>query len=485
MSKLYIFAIGGSGSRVLRSLTMLLASGVEMKYDIVPMIIDPDSNNGDLTRVVEEMRLYKSIRSKLTFDAKTKSKFFSTNIDSLNNDGNFLLPLEGTAGINYDAYIGLNTMSRENQAMMNMLFSNSNLSATMDVGFKGNPNIGSVVLSQFTQSSTYRTFETNFVDGDRVFIISSIFGGTGASGFPLLLKTMRTSNNSALAGSIIGAISLLPYFNLQDNPKSSITANSFVTKMKAALNYYEKNVTGNGTLNEMYYLGDQISGKPYKNCDGGSEQRNDAHMIEMIAAMAAIDFDSKVYSPTASKRTSFHEFGLNTSPSGSVVFSDFGTKTQNLIMKPLSQMALLNSYLNNRNLGHRTSQFWAKADNSKLGNSFFKSNFFSEYLTFKCSETDNGIGFEHWLNQMSNNDKSFAPFADDATIDKTDGLAKVVGHIPHYKFGLFKKKGYDLMDETLTTYYKQLPQGLNAESSFFEIFYNATDEICNKNLDIQ
>lgn len=39
MSKLYVFAIGGSGSRVLRSLTMLLSSGVHTDYEIVPMIV--------------------------------------------------------------------------------------------------------------------------------------------------------------------------------------------------------------------------------------------------------------------------------------------------------------------------------------------------------------------------------------------------------------------------------------------------------------
>ena len=483
MSKLYIFAIGGSGSRVLRSLTMLLASGVEMKSDIVPMIIDPDSNNGDLTRAVEEMRLYKSIRSKLTFDETTKNKFFSANIDSLNNDDNFLLPLEGTSGINYDSYIGLKTMSQENQAMMKMLFSEANLSSTMDIGFKGNPNIGSIVLSQFTQSSTYRTFETNFVGGDRVFIISSIFGGTGASGFPLLLKTMRTSNNAALSGSIIGTVSLLPYFNLKDNPKSSIKADSFVTKMKAALNYYEKNVTGNCTLDEMYYLGDQISGKPYDNCDGGAEQRNDSHLIEMLAALAAIDFDSKVYSVNQARRTQFHEFGLKTVPTDTVTFSDFGQKTQDKIVKPLTQMSLLNSYINNRTVNHRTSQFWAKEDNAKLGSSFFRSAFFSDFLSFKQSEGEYKVGFEHWINQMANNDKKFAPFADDATIAKTDGLSKVVGHNPHYNF--WSKKGYDLIDKTLNEYYKKLPKGLGAESSFFEIFYNATSEICSNNLDIQ
>ena len=51
MSKLYIFGIGGTGSRVIRSLTMLLAAGVDCGVDtIVPIIIDRDEANGDYSR---------------------------------------------------------------------------------------------------------------------------------------------------------------------------------------------------------------------------------------------------------------------------------------------------------------------------------------------------------------------------------------------------------------------------------------------------
>ena len=63
MSKLYVFGIGGTGSRVLKSLVMLLASGVECKMDIVPVIIDPDDSAADMTRTVELMKKYKAIRS--------------------------------------------------------------------------------------------------------------------------------------------------------------------------------------------------------------------------------------------------------------------------------------------------------------------------------------------------------------------------------------------------------------------------------------
>ena len=194
---------------------MLLASGVKIEYEIVPMIIDPDFSNGDLLRTVNLMRLYQEIHSVLDFNNNEQNGFFRNSITALNNDGNYLLPLVGTSGISYEAYLDLSTMSTENQALIRMLFSNANLSSDMNVGFKGNPNIGSVVLNQFAESKEFESFASNFVDGDKVFIISSIFGGTGASGFPLLLKTMRTDKNAALANSPIGAVSLLPYFNLK------------------------------------------------------------------------------------------------------------------------------------------------------------------------------------------------------------------------------------------------------------------------------
>ena len=52
MGKLYVFAIGGTGSRVLRSLTMLLASGCKTESsEIVPIIIDPDASAADLSLI--------------------------------------------------------------------------------------------------------------------------------------------------------------------------------------------------------------------------------------------------------------------------------------------------------------------------------------------------------------------------------------------------------------------------------------------------
>ncbi len=85
MSKLFIFGIGGTGSRVLRSLTMMLASGVKVGFDeIVPIIIDPDTSNADLTRTVSLLNKYSAIRSKLQFSSdENESRFFRTKIKQI------------------------------------------------------------------------------------------------------------------------------------------------------------------------------------------------------------------------------------------------------------------------------------------------------------------------------------------------------------------------------------------------------------------
>ena len=321
MAKLYIFGVGGTGSRVLRSFTMLLASGVKVGVDeIVPVIIDPDASNADLTRTVALMNNYRSIRAKLSFVDHNDggNQFFRKELTHLLV--NYTLRIQDTDNKTFKQFIDLPSMDRASQAMMRMLFSEKNLSSSMEVGFKGNPNIGSVVLNQIVNSDDFQEFANNFESGDKIFIISSIFGGTGASGFPLLLKTLRTGdsfpNNDIINNAEIGAITILPYFKLKTDDESEIDSSTFISKTKSALSYYENNISKNGSVNALYFLGDDISGS-YENHEGGSAQQNDAHLIEFLAATAIIDFSNKEHNGTVNK-----ELGLR-DLSGSVTFDSF------------------------------------------------------------------------------------------------------------------------------------------------------------------
>ena len=72
MSKLYVFGIGGTGASVLRSLTHLMAAGVTCRDTIVPVLIDPDINNGDLTRTISLLQRYVVIRNLLRYDSMSE-----------------------------------------------------------------------------------------------------------------------------------------------------------------------------------------------------------------------------------------------------------------------------------------------------------------------------------------------------------------------------------------------------------------------------
>ena len=85
--KLYIFGIGGTGSRVLKALTMLLASRCKLKNDfdtVIPIIIDPDTSNGDLNRTKDILKLYQEIRNQVN----QPDDFFSQEIKTVNELAN-------------------------------------------------------------------------------------------------------------------------------------------------------------------------------------------------------------------------------------------------------------------------------------------------------------------------------------------------------------------------------------------------------------
>ena len=162
MAKLYIFGIGGTGARVIKSLTMLLASGVKTNFDIVPILIDPDSAGGDLNKTVKLLRDYQTIQSSVEgFDA---AHFFKNKISTLSDivaeqgggarvfDG-FRFELDGVQNDRFKDFIDFNSLDSNNKNLAKLLFSDKNLDADLEVGFKGNPNIGSVVLNQFFKKS--------------------------------------------------------------------------------------------------------------------------------------------------------------------------------------------------------------------------------------------------------------------------------------------------------------------------------------------
>lgn len=471
MSKLYVFGIGGTGSRVINSLVMLLANGVDFNTtEVVPIIIDPDQSAGNKTECIEHIHSYNNIRNYLKFDNTTRNKFFRMIL----NTGivpNCEITLQQTNTQKFNEYINYNSLSKENQAFVSTLFSEKNLSADMKDGFKGNPNIGSVVLNQFGNSPEFELFANSFQQGDRIFVVSSIFGGTGASGFPLLVKNVRgidpnKPNAELIRKAPIGAITVLPYFRLNNDPSSEIDSSTFISKTKAALAYYDKHLT---ETDVHYYIGDNI-GKNYNNCEGGSNQRNDAHLIEFLSALSIIDFMS-VAQESFANQPLYKEYGLNPSykeDNDSVIFADLPSQTRNLVQKAMTQWLYFGKYLvEQMNNTERFPQPWFKNLHLK-DNNFTNTPFYSSLLKYYRDYTQ-------WLTEMSQNRRAFCPF--DLREDKDHLFELVKGVSPRKKF--LQSNNYAYFDKLLNEYIGKMNQN-NMEQQFVELFYSATEKIWNE-----
>ena len=454
MSKLYVFGIGGTGSRVLRSFTMMLAAGVKIgANEIVPIIIDPDVSNADLTRTVTLMNTYRAVRSELQFSDEDENMFFRKELSQVL--GNYTLRIHDTDDKTFQQFIDLPSMDKANKAMMKILFSDKNLNSSMDVGFKGNPNIGSVVLNQIVKSVDFEDFANSFEVDDKIFIISSIFGGTGASGFPLLLKTLRTgdsfSNHDLINNAEIGAITILPYFKLKSDDASEIDSSTFISKTKSALAYYENNISKNGSIDALYYLADDIT-NTYDNHEGGTAQENDAHLIEFLAATAIVDFSNKHHPNTVNK-----ELGLK-DIEDVVSFNSFYDTQKHLLFAPLTQFILMTNCLDNK-----FDYFSSTAFNANNGNfeDLYDSTFMSELRNLL-------VKYYEWLKEMKGNKRSLDLF----NLNTGDKPFELVTGVNPVKI-MSMYSNYDLIIGRLNSSVKKC-KSKGQKNKFLEMFYIGT-----------
>ena len=479
MAKLFLFGIGGTGVRVIKSLTMLLAAGVDVSAtEIVPIIVDPHQGNHDLKRTVDLLESYQAIQTKLP---RRKEGFFKTKITTLQNlvserdrlGSTFSFQLKDVQNEEFREYIDHGSLDARNKALVNLLFSEANLETEMDIGFIGNPNIGSVVLNQFKDSDEFAHFASNFQEDDRIFIISSIFGGTGAAGFPTILKNLRNAqpslpNHHWVRNAAVGAISLLPYFGVAPDPQSKIDKATFVAKSKAALSYYERNISGNRTVNALYYLGDNIT-KDYPNDPGDAGQRNDAHFIELVAALSVIDFmnmDATLLTTTDGRANQpiYKEFGIRRDENP-ISFSHLGDDTQHLIKQSLSQYMLFALYLSYHLAEAVNKQPWTNRQAPKIDETFLSSSFFQNHLSGFNTHFDN------WILELRNNRRSFVPF--NIPVDMRNLFEFVSDVPPKRHWNPLRKDNFVLYDEVLNRAERQV-SGVSAEQKLLDIFYQAT-----------
>lgn len=421
--KTFIFAIGGTGARVLRAFTMLAATDLDIKSEIIPVVIDMDVQNGDTGRTLKQLDAYRKLAQVYQNNPPIKGLFKNSigalsniavdgNGQQVTNNGSFQLSFPGI-NQTFNNYIKGFNLNKPDRDFLESLYNDApatdpdtELNLTLNFGFKGNPNIGSIVFNDLINTPGFKKFQDDFSQGDSIFIISSIFGGTGSSGFPQLVENIRNTDNLEVQNAPVGALVVMPYFKVEKDPKSAINSDMFNVKTKSALDYYDKNLKGK--INNTYYIAD-TPGKPIDNQMGGVAQKNDAHFTELLGAKAIIKFINGTPArlkfingtPDPLNTPEYFEYGIFNKPQGQglakLQLTDFYNDN---IWNALTRFALFCKFYKQGIPERRKDTFYKNLNlkNDLTNKPFY--NVLNDFLT----------GFDNWLDEMERNNRAFNPF---------------------------------------------------------------------------
>ena len=291
----YAIGIGGTGAKCLESLIHLAAAGMIPDGELYVLFVDPDTANGSLDRAQQTLSHYTTCRDNLELG---QARLLKTRIVSA--ESNLWNPLGDHAQPRLDQFFRYNYLLQTNAPAANLfevLYSIRERETTLEYGFRGHPSIGSAVMAQTVnlgEADPWRTFRQRLEnDPDaKVFLAGSIFGGTGASGFPTIAQLVKNELKNIPNDKVkLGGVLILPYFYFLSEKDKELQAKSdaFLMNTQAALKYYHYLWNQERVYDAVYLFGNE-SQTEVENSLGGGNQQNAPHFIELYAALAAIHF---------------------------------------------------------------------------------------------------------------------------------------------------------------------------------------------------
>ena len=308
MSKLLI-TVGGTGSRGGSATLFGMAANMSDWFgDLYVMCMDKDTQNGTTSKFGAAMDSYDELTKMLDkvdgrrfarFDIETKRK--SWTIEGI---------LGKSGGDTLESYC-----APHSHKYLELFYSEKERRMTLKNGFERHPNIGSLVFEGIKANPNFiKKIEDVLRDGERadIFIIGSIFGGTGASMFVNIAEYIREQAKQLRRDVRIGGALLLPYFNIPQAPQEEmrndpVTDDDINEATQTALGYYANipNLVcggdvgcepGNAIFDALYVTGLQPRCRILHERDkavyakGGAAQDSECNIVDLLVASAACRF---------------------------------------------------------------------------------------------------------------------------------------------------------------------------------------------------
>jgi hypothetical protein len=315
--QIFVIGIGGTGMRCIEAFTHLCAIGMFDQTDVHLLALDTDKDNGNFTRLKNLKEAYIKTKGVNKKQFALDNTFFSANLHyyQFSPDYSRLSTFDALYGYG-DAKFG----SPEKAEVADLLFTVNVKAFNLKHGYRAQTHLGSMlmyhsIINDIKQNdkSDLKRFIKELITASssgnpRVFILGSVFGGTGASSIPIIPKALKeaaalsTDATDIERNAYFGATLLTSYFsfplpNEKEKTEQKVIASSdkFALNSQAAMMFYEADETVKKTYQKFYMMGTEgMEWQPSKVKDktitGGENQENDSHYIELLAAFAAYDF---------------------------------------------------------------------------------------------------------------------------------------------------------------------------------------------------
>jgi hypothetical protein len=317
MSQVFVIGIGGTGMRCIEAFTHLCAMGMFDSADIHLLALDTDKENGNFTRLKNLKEAYIKTKGVNKKQFALENTFFSANLHYYQFSPDYSRLSTFSALYNYG---DIKFSNPEKAAIADLLFTDNAKNFDLKHGYRAQTHLGSLLMYhsiiddvKMNDRSDLRKFIQELIAAcaagrPRVFILGSVFGGTGASSIPIIPKAIKEAaslisdaadieRNAYFGATLLTSYFSFPLPNDSEKAKQKVIATSdkFALNSQAAMMFYEADETVKKTYQKFYMMGTEtLSWQPSKVKDrtitGGENQENDAHYIELLAAFAAWHF---------------------------------------------------------------------------------------------------------------------------------------------------------------------------------------------------
>jgi hypothetical protein len=308
-----LIGVGGTGAKLVEASIHAAVAGLTAP-DLSVAFVDQDNSNGNVKRaeqllanVVDARALWRDHGR--AHDLGQASSLFRSNIQPLSPKENLWVP-HSQSSTTLANIFGRESMAADDRHVFDLLFAQGTGPAdteqdlALDEGYRGRPHIGSAAMTARVEGDV--AFWKQLLDAIRrgqsgadvrLMLVGSVFGGTGAAGFPTLARLIRRRLREGSGRNVkIGGLLMLPYFGFappsadQGAEANVARAEELILQARGALKYYDALFKQEKVFDELYLVGwDRLFELGYHSA-GAKDQANPPLPPEVVGSMAVCRF---------------------------------------------------------------------------------------------------------------------------------------------------------------------------------------------------